>query len=92
MKLVVVAYAVALAALPFGHHDLVCHLKSNTHCTTCLVGTSVDDSGAEPPLATLTLDDAGQPVERPRPGIASCAPAPSSGRAPPVAAEHIIQL
>jgi hypothetical protein len=83
MRIVAVTFAVTLAALPFGHHDLVCHVKSNTHCTTCLVGTSLDDNGAQPPLPPITLDDAGQAVESTRSAITSCAPASSSGRSPP---------
>ncbi len=90
MRVVVVAYAVALATLPFGHHDLVCHLKSNTHCTTCLVGTSIDDSGTQAPLATVSLADAGHAVDSSRAIVASCAPAPSSGRSPPVFAVPVV--
>ena len=26
--------------MPLAHHDIVCHLKSTTHCTTCVVGSS----------------------------------------------------
>lgn len=29
-------YALLLTVGPFGHHDLACHLKSPTHCTTCV--------------------------------------------------------
>ena len=84
MRVVAVVYAITLATLPFGHHDLACHLKSSTHCTTCLVGTSLDDSGAQPPLAPIALDDAGQAVETSRSAIVSCVPSSSSGRSPPL--------
>ena len=29
-------YALALAVGPVEHHDLACHLKSRTHCATCV--------------------------------------------------------
>ena len=38
-------YAVLLTAGSLEHHDLACHLKSRTHCTTC-VFASVPDDGA----------------------------------------------
>jgi hypothetical protein len=28
-------YAFVLVASPFEHHDLVCHLKTPLHCTSC---------------------------------------------------------
>jgi len=86
LKLVVAAYVLALATLPFGHHDLLCHLKSSTHCTICLVGTSADDNSAQPAVAPIVLDEAGQTVDSSRSVVVSCAPAPSSGRSPPVLA------
>jgi hypothetical protein len=83
IRLVAAAYVLALALLPFGHHDLVCHLKSSTHCTTCLAGTSADDNTAQPTQLTVTLADAGQTVETPHTSATSCVPASSSGRSPP---------
>ena len=77
------AYFVALAALPFAHHDLVCHLKSNTHCTTCHVGTSADDSSTQPALPQVHLSDAGRADQDVFSTAASCALSPSSGRSPP---------
>jgi hypothetical protein len=79
-----IAYVIALAALPFGHHDLACHIKSSTHCTTCLVGTSADDSGGQPSVAPVVLDDAGQPFDGSQPQWVSPPPAASAGRSPPV--------
>jgi hypothetical protein len=83
LRLVAVAYVVALATLPFGHHDLLCHLKSSTHCTTCLVGTSADDSGTQPPVPPIILADAGQADESADSLAVSCVRASSSGRSPP---------
>ena len=48
LKVVLALYLLAAALLPFGHHDLACHLKSTTHCTTLhrrLVGRSGRRSG-----------------------------------------------
>ena len=85
MKLVVAAYVLALAMLPLAHHDLVCHLKSNTHCSTCHIGTSDDEGRPDPAAATMSLSEAGCAVESPQAPTASRVPAPSSGRSPPAA-------
>ncbi|PYR91145.1 MAG: hypothetical protein DMF84_17715 [Acidobacteria bacterium] len=83
MKLVAAAYVLALAMLPFAHHDLACHLKSSTHCWTCHVGTSADESRPDPAAAPMTLGDVGRADEVPLTLIPSRAPSPSSGRSPP---------
>jgi hypothetical protein len=83
MKLVAAAYVLALAVLPFAHHDLACHLKSTTHCWTCHVGTSADESRPDPAAAPTCLSDAGRADDAPRTLFASQAPSPSSGRSPP---------
>jgi hypothetical protein len=90
LKVVIASYALALAVLPFGHHDLVCHLKSSTHCTTCLVGTSADDHGTQPALAPVALDDAGQAVVSSQTLTASLVSSPSSGRSPPVPTHSLV--
>jgi len=83
LRWVLAAYFVTLAAMPFAHHDLVCHIKSSTHCGTCHVGTSSDPSGAKPSVATADLVDAGD-LELRSPRLAlSCVLSPSAGRAPP---------
>jgi hypothetical protein len=86
LRVVLFAYIVAFAALPFAHHDLACHLKSSTHCAVCHVGTSADDTSVLPGLGHVDLPDAGLAIE----AFASIAPAcvllPSSGRSPPAGA------
>jgi hypothetical protein len=83
LQALVALYVLAIAGMPFAHHDLVCHIKSNTHCGTCHVGTSSDPSGAKPSPATPDLVDAGDlDVRSPR-IAASCVLSPSVGRAPP---------
>jgi hypothetical protein len=82
LKVIVAAYIVAFAALPFAHHDLACHLKSTTHCTICHVGTSGEDSAqAGPP--PVHLADAGRAEESASPQATARAVIASSGRSPP---------
>ena len=85
LKFVVAAYIAALAALPFAHHDLACHLKSSTHCGVCHVGTSADDTSVQPALGQADLADAGRAAEASDLAGASCVLLPSSGRSPPAA-------
>jgi len=80
---VVAAYAAALVTLPFGHHDLACHLKTSTHCGVCHVGTSADDANAQPALGHVNLTDAGRAVVVGSSFAASSTFLPSSGRSPP---------
>jgi hypothetical protein len=86
LKLVLAFYVLSAALLPLAHHDIVCHLKSATHCTTCVVGAS-GESAADPVVcAPFTLHDggtaAGGPSRAPESGpLGVC-----SGRAPPAAA------
>jgi hypothetical protein len=83
LKIVAAAYFCALAALPFAHHDLACHLKSNTHCISCHVGTSADEGGADPALSHIHLADAGRADVDVWSADAWCVRVPSCGRAPP---------
>ena len=83
LRFVLAAYCVALAAMPFAHHDLACHLKSSTHCATCHVGTSADPGGTQPPLAAADFYDAGRVDEHTSTLAGSFAFSPSAGRAPP---------
>jgi len=86
MRFVVAAYIAALAALPFAHHDLACHLKSSTHCGVCHVGTSTDDAGLQPGLGHPDLVDAGRPGDAYLSRAVSCVLLPSAGRSPPARA------
>ena len=90
LKFVVAAYIVALAALPFAHHDLACHLKSSTHCTICHVGTSADDTGVQPGLGHVDLPAAGRPSEAQARMAASGVLLPSSGRSPPASTNSLL--
>jgi hypothetical protein len=76
-------YALVAVVGPFQHHDLACHLKSRTHCTSCVVSASVASSSSGAALMARELADAGQCAVPAAPGLRSadilCAP----GRSPP---------
>lgn len=86
LKLVLSLYMLAAALLPFGHHDLVCHLKSTTHCTTCIVGSSAEAAADPAVLARFWLHDAGVPISEPVDAPHSATVRSSFGRAPPALA------
>ena len=90
LKFVVAAYIVALAALPFAHHDLACHLKSSTHCGVCHIGTSTDDAGVQPGLGQAHLADVGGLGVSQTSRVVSCVLLPSSGRSPPAVANSLL--
>jgi hypothetical protein len=83
LKAVLALYVVAAALMPLAHHDLVCHLKSTTHCTTCTVGSSAEAASDPAVLARFWLLDAGAAVVDPA-NAPDVAPLRAlSGRAPP---------
>jgi hypothetical protein len=78
------AYVLAAALLPLTHHDVACHLKSPTHCTTCTVATSGEAAPWAVLSSGLTMPDAGRAILQ---SATFCQSAPirsSSGRSPPV--------
>jgi hypothetical protein len=52
-------YALVLIAAPAFHHDLACHVKSPTHCTTCLVSVTAPRAHGAAGLVLGDLRDAG---------------------------------
>jgi hypothetical protein len=85
LKLVLALYVLAAGLLPFGHHDLACHIKSTTHCTTCAVGSSAEAAASPAVVARFWLLDAGAAVAERVDAPHSASNRPASGRAPPVA-------
>jgi hypothetical protein len=85
LKVVLALYVLAAALMPFAHHDLVCHLKSTTHCTTCMVGSSAEAAADPAVLARFRLNDAGATVSDPVTEPDSAARCSTPGRAPPAA-------
>ncbi|MGH9329219.1 MAG: hypothetical protein ACRD09_02150, partial [Vicinamibacterales bacterium] len=52
-------YALVVLAAPAFHHDLACHVKSPTHCTTCLVSITAPGAHGAAGLVAADLQDAG---------------------------------
>jgi len=82
-KVVLALYMFAAALMPFGHHDLACHIKSTTHCTTCTVGSSAEAGSDAGVLARFWLVDAGATIAAPVEPAQLSTRRPPSGRAPP---------
>jgi len=76
---------VAAALMPLAHHDVVCHLKSSIHCTTCVVGSSGETPSSAIALDRLRMADAGRAILPPAAGCPSNLVRASSGRSPPLA-------
>lgn len=77
------AYILAAALLPLAHHDVICHVKSSTHCATCAVASSGETAAWAIPLEGMSLPDAGRTI---LPSVVcrhSASVGPSSGRSPP---------
>jgi hypothetical protein len=77
------AYLLSAALLPLTHHDVICHAKSSTHCTTCVtVG-----SGEATPYAGAAeghgLIDAGGVASGATVSAHGAPVTPSAGRSPP---------
>ena len=52
-------YVAFLVVAPFEHHDIICHLKSPTHCTSCASSVVGSNPGPLPTLGAAELPDAG---------------------------------
>jgi len=77
-------YIAAAALLPFAHHDIACHFKSTTHCTSCVIGAAGDLASDASGLGRTRLDRAGLPALEPEQRIDSLSLPSASGRAPPL--------
>jgi hypothetical protein len=82
-QLVIAAFILALAAAPFGHHDVACHLKSTTHCTACTVGSAAEPATDPAVVARWCLHDAGAALVLSTETPASPPLRRTSNRAPP---------
>jgi len=76
-------YAVFLVTAPFAHHDLICHLKTPQHCTSC--ASSQPGSAPHTPelLGAWHLTDAGRAVLPPVVANGIVLTVRSTGRSPP---------
>jgi hypothetical protein len=83
-KVLLAAYVLAVALLPYSHHDLACHLKSSTHCASCLASSSGEVASHAAPIDRSALTDAGRATIAAAPFVDSRPSGTSSGRSPPV--------
>jgi len=85
LRVVLGLYVAAVALLPVAHHDIACHFKSSTHCTSCIIGSAGDLASDTTPVGHAVLNRAGQPAAAPDQRIDSLSVPAASGRAPPAA-------
>jgi hypothetical protein len=78
-------YAMFLVASPFEHHDLLCHLKTPQHCTSC----AASQLGSDPHTLLIPfvshLDDAGRAATFYALADGTLLAVQSTGRSPPSA-------
>jgi hypothetical protein len=84
LRTVLAVYVAAVALLPLSHHDVVCHLKSPTHCTSCLVGSSGEPGTDAAALLRVAVSDQGRLLNTSTTLVASIPHGASAGRSPPV--------
>ena len=77
-------YALFLLTAPFEHHDLLCHIKTPQHCTSCSSSLLGSDPHA-PAILTHELRDAGRAMARLSLPESVLFAVRSSGRSPPAA-------
>jgi hypothetical protein len=82
----VVLHTLLVAAAPFEHHDLICHLKTPQHCTSCTsspVGSSAETHSTP---GAAVLSDAGSAAASDPISDSALLVESNSGRSPPVSA------
>jgi hypothetical protein len=77
------AYALFLVVAPFEHHDLVCHLKTPQHCTSCSSSLPGSDPHTLAIVGAWDLADAGRAVAVHLIADGVLLPVHSTGRSPP---------
>ena len=79
----VALYAVFLATAEFEHHDLLCHLKTPQHCTSCASSPLSVNPHAPATLDHVRFADAGRALVLEDVCEGALLPVASSGRSPP---------
>jgi hypothetical protein len=82
----VAIYAVFLLTAQFEHHDLLCHIKTPQHCTSCVSSPLGADPAAPTPFASCQLADAGSALALHVLAQGTLLAVRSTGRSPPVLA------
>jgi hypothetical protein len=85
LRVVLGLYVAAAALLPLAHHDIACHFKSSTHCTSCIIGSAGDLASDATSVGRAVLNRVGRPAATPEERIDSLSVPAASGRAPPAA-------
>src|SRR5947207_1916828 len=76
-------YALFLIVAPFEHHDLVCHLKTPQHCTSCSSSLLGSDPHTPAIVGAWDLADAGRAIAVHLIADGVLLPVRSTGRSPP---------
>jgi hypothetical protein len=76
-------YVLFLLASPFEHHDLLCHLKTPQHCTSCSGSQLGSDPHALRPPTSWALADAGSAIAVHTLPQGALLAVHSTGRSPP---------
>ena len=76
-------YAAVIVALSFEQHDLVCHLKTPQHCTSCASSQLGSDPHALSAPGAARLADAGSAVALETTVEGAVLATHSTGRSPP---------
>lgn len=79
----VAVYAVFLVMAPFEHHDLLCHLKTPQHCTSCSSSLVGSDPSRPAMFGTWQLRDAGRANAVERLAQGTLLAVRTTGRSPP---------
>ena len=78
-----VLHALFVAAAPFEHHDLICHLKTPQHCTSCTSSPLGSSTEAPTTPGAATLRDAGSLAAFDPISESALLAVSNSGRSPP---------
>ena len=76
-------YGFVLIAAPFEHHDLICHLKTPQHCTSCASSQLGSDPHALPSPDPSHMKDAGSAAIFDHPIEGALLAVRTTGRSPP---------
>ena len=78
-------HLIFLLAGPFEHHDLLCHLKTPLHCTSCASSQVGSDPHTPVVLAACQLADVGRALAFLVDAESTLLPVRTTGRSPPLA-------
>jgi hypothetical protein len=82
----IILHALFLVVADFEHHDIICHLKTPQHCTSCSLNSVGSEARHDPVTGAWSLSDAGRAVASHDVAQSVLLPVRSSSRAPPASA------